>query len=288
MNLSYRIIGALLLILFGSFGTFANQIEPAATTAQTQTEKPAEEAEESESYWEIEFGFIVGVGKSSLNSLNQSERGNLINEPWFSGGYYNGNFFIESDPANGKPFTLGYTAYETDTLQINTILTPFFVGFDEEHQKRGDMLTGLGNRNGSLDAGIEILSTHKFGQIGFRALRDVVSAHGGFALATAYSYPVYLDKMVIWPSVTVTYASSEVNNHFFGIRPSEVRPDRPLYTAGSGFIAKMAFYLEYELTDRTNLIGFSHYTKTSSDIHQSPLVSRNYSFAAGMGVIWIF
>ncbi|MCJ8270859.1 MAG: hypothetical protein MJK04_15835, partial [Psychrosphaera sp.] len=67
MNLSYRIIGALLLILFGSFGTFANQIEPEVATPQAEAQK-TDEAEESESYWEIEFGFIVGVGKSSLDS----------------------------------------------------------------------------------------------------------------------------------------------------------------------------------------------------------------------------
>jgi outer membrane protein len=288
MKILQALILSTLMIALPSFGCFANEPEPPTPTEAKDKVATQSEEEDSESFWEVEFGFVVGIGRSSVAGFNQSRHGNLIREPWFSGGYYNGNFFIETDPANGKPLTIGYTGFESDTVQLNFIATPAFVGFDDDMQKRGDSLTGIEDRSTSLDAGFELMSTHPFGQVGVRGLWDVSGVHEGFSLSTAYGYPVYLDKMVIWPSVTVTYINSAAADYYYGINPNEARIDRPIYQASGGLFTKLNLYLEYELPGRASLIGFSHYTISNDSIHQSPLVTYNTSFTVGMGIIWTF
>lgn len=257
-------------------------------TDQASSNKDEEAEEEDDTYWEVEVGFIVGIGRSAHDWENQSRHGNIINAPWLAGGYYNGDFFVESNPAAGKLITAGYTVHEDDQWQVNLIATPFFIGFNEDSQQRGNLLNDVLERETSLDAGIEVMYSHKSGQFAMRALQDTIGAHNGYGVAFAYGFPVYLDKMAILPSINLTYISSKSNQYYYGIRPEEVNPDLPEYMPGSGLVTKFNLYLEYELSERTALIGFSHLTFTNDDIHRSPLVARNTSFAIGMGMIWIF
>lgn len=247
-----------------------------------------EKSEQEDRYWEVELGFIVGFGRNTLDWYNQSRHGNLIHEPWLAGGYYHGDFFVESNPAAGKLITVGYSLVDTDKWQVNLIATPFFLGFDEESQQRGNLLDGTHERETSLDAGIEMMYVSEAGQFGVRALHDTVGAHDGYAVALGYGYPVYLDKMAILPSLNLTYISSETNQYYYGVKSFEARNDLPVYDAGRGFVTKFNLYIEYELSERTALIGFSHLTFLNDDIHHSPLVARNTSFSVGMGMIWIF
>jgi len=260
----------------------------AELTQNTQQTQENQAENEDEAYWEIELGFMVGVGRAVVGSLNQSEQGYLIHGPWFAGGYYNGDFFVESDPGNAKPLTLGYTAYETEQLQVNVIATPFYMGFQEAGQQRGDMLTDLDDRNPSFDAGVEILATYKYGQVGVRVLNDIFNSHSGHTFDVMYGYPVYLDKTVLWPAVGVTYVSNEVNDYYYSIRPHEVRDDRPAYKAGAGFSAKFNLYFEHELTQRTSMIGFSQISILNDEVYNSPLVDHRIGFNLGIGMIWIF
>lgn len=267
----------------------AQQSQDAKKPEQEQQPPSSEEQEEQEdSYWEIELGFVFGAGRHSIGSLNKEEDVNFYTSPWLSGGYYNGNFFIESDPANDKFLTLGYTIVDKEQWQLNFIATPFFIGFDEENQQRGDLLTGLDPRTASLDAGLDLSYSNKYGQFGVRGVHDFIGVHSGYGLSLAYGYPIYLDKMAILPSVNVTYIAQETVDYYYGIDEFEQRPDRPLYSPGSGLVTRFNFYLEYELTERTSWITFGHLSLANDAINDSPIVTNSSSYGVGMGIIWIF
>lgn len=258
------------------------EVESGDEVTQEQTEP------EKQSYWELEVGGAFMLGRYAMDSFNDSERGYYNIAPWLAGGYYNGNFFIESDPGNGKPLTIGYTSYESDSLQINLVGMPFFFGFEEDSQVRGDLLSGLEAREASFDAGIEVLSGFENGQIGVRLLKDISGTHKGAALDVVYGYPLYFDKTVIWPSVGFSYVTDKANNYYYGIRPDEVRQDRPLYQADGGLVAKFNLYFEHELSESNSIIGFSQVNVLNSAIVDSPIVEHRFSWTIGVGYIWIY
>ena len=290
------------LLLFVGFDSFAADNDPQVTEvtvieveqvdeqtqAQLDKQKKKKQQDEEQPYWELEVGGALMLGRYAMDSFNDSETGFYRIAPWLAGGYYDGNFFVESDPGNAKPVTIGYTAYESDDFQLNLVAMPFFSGFNESAQMRGDLITGLEERSASFDAGIEILSSFEHGQVGIRALYDISEIHSGSVVDFVYGYPLYFDKTVVWPSIGVSYVTEEANNYYYGIRQSEVRPDRPFYEVDGGFVTKFNLYFEHELSETNSIIGFSQLNLLNSSIQGSPIVEHSYSFTIGVGYIWIY
>lgn len=256
--------------------------------AQSDESNESGEPEAPESYWEGEVGLILGLSRQPMGSFDSNENGNVLIGGLFSGGYYNGNFFIETNLAQGKVLTLGYTAYESDDLQLNLIAEPLFLGFDGDNQKRGDLLTGLDERDTSWDAGFELMSSFDFGQLGVRYLHDVSATHKGDALSLTYAYPLFYDKMTIWPSMGLSLINKKTTNYYFGVQVHEARLDRPLYQAGTGVVLKWGVYGEYELTDTWTLLGFARYNLLKGGIGDSPLTTRNNGMVIAAGITWRF
>ncbi|MFT4925483.1 MAG: outer membrane protein [Phenylobacterium sp.] len=286
------------LLFAASFGSLAAESESAQSSSNQQktpvesSSEPSEpsepEAEESESYWEGEIGFIQGFRRQPLSSLDNSENGHMINSGLFSGGYYNGKFYIETNPLQGKILVLGYSAWESDDLQLNLIAEPYFTGFRAKQQQHGDLLTGIDKRKTSFDAGFELLSSADFGEIKFKFVSDISGVHKSYAAAVSYAYPLFFDKMVIWPSVGLSLIGDKATSYYYGIKAHEARADRAVYQAGSGVIVKWGVYGEYELSQRWTLLAFTRYSRFNSQISDSPLITRNSGLVIAMGATWRF
>ena len=286
-----RFFAAFMVLLAVSFGCLADDSESAesaqSSSSETQTEQN-EQNEQNESYWEGEIGFIQGFRRQPLSSLDNSENGHFINSALFSGGYYNGKFFIETNPLQGKVLVLGYSAFESDDLQFNLIAEPYFTGFSAKRQKHGDLLTGIDKRKTSFDAGFELLSSADYGEIKLKFVNDISGIHKSYAAAVSYAYPLFFDKMVIWPSVGASLIGDKATNYYYGIKAHEARVDRAIYQAGSGVIVRWGVYGEYELSKRWTLLAFTRYSRFNSQISDSPLITRNSGLVIAMGATWRF
>lgn len=239
-------------------------------------------------YWELDVGAVVGYSRNMIEGLDKNDRGDFGGSLVLSAGYYYRSFFIETSPTQNAPLTLGYSAYQDDKFQMNLIAEPSFLGFGEEDQRSGDSLTGIKDREASLDAGLEVLYSGKKFELRFKGLRDVSGTHQGNLLSLDLARPIYKRRWVILPSIGFTHLSNTTTDYYFGIDPSEARADRPQYTPGDGWIGRFNLYLDYAINNKLSAIAFGGYAWVDDNIKNSPLISQSDSFRLNVGLMWRF
>ncbi len=244
---------------------------------------------EDDSYWELDLGVSIEFSKHYIQGINKHNNGDANALLLLSGGYYYKDFFLEVSPLIGRPFTIGYSLQRTKYFVVNLISESLFEGFDQSSQKQGEQLTGINARKSSLDAGIEVYYSHKYGESRFRALRDISNTHNGYVIAFDYAYPLFKKRWTIWPSYGLSWLSGDVTDYYFGVNANETSITRPQYKPDSAFTHKLNLYLAYQYNTHLSFIGYGDYILFSHNINNSPLVSPNKdSFRLGMGVMWSF
>lgn len=292
MNKKLLVCRLCTLLLFAAVALPSQASSPAGQTAQNASAAEQSLIDDddagSDTYWEAELGVLVGFNKSPMSSVDNNDNG----EPFFgailTAGYYNGNFFVESSPVAGRLMTFGYTALETDDLQLNLIATPAFLGFKESDQQSGNLLSGLDKRDTSFDAGIELVSSLPYGEFKLSLLHDITSTHKGYAFNAGYVYPLRINKFMIAPSIEISVISKKTVDYYYGIRVHEVRADRAFYQGSTGLVTKLGVYGEYQLSEDWTLIGFARYNFFNSGVSDSPLFTRDYRLTIAMGAVWTF
>lgn len=276
IKIKFKQLACILLLLFS-----------ATSIAREDTQE--NETEVDNLNWDLDLGLAVTHFRSGIQGLDKNESGELALQTLVSGGLYYKNFFIESTPLTGNPITFGYILKQKERLQVNFIAESLFSSISSEHQERGDTLTGIKDRDGSLEAGLEVLYSTKHADIRFRALHDVAGIHKGGIVGLDIARPIYTDEFIIWPSLGVDFISANSVDYYFGIDADEANAQRTEYTPGSAWIGKFRIYIERQINESWSLVAFGGYSYFSEDINHSPLVfPKNESYKFGLGVLWSF
>ena len=278
-------IKALLISLLYVCSFFIHAAEPPKVT----TAELKENLEEETSYWELDLGLMLNYHRSNIKGINDNENGDLNLGLLVSGGYYYKDFFVETHPLIGRPFTIGYTLQRTKRFTVSLIAESVFQGFDEDSQDSGDYLTGINERKSSWDLGIEATYSNKRGESRLRVMHDVANTHNGYMVAFDYAYPIFHKRWIFWPSYGVAWISDDATDYYFGINADEVKPNREAYTAPSSFTHKLSLYTSYQYNTHLSFLAHGAYAIFSNGINDSPIVRPNDdSFVFGVGVMWSF
>lgn len=282
---NFRFGNALLIILLLA----CNCTLSAAEQSIHNSEEIKTNLDEDDSYWELDLGVAVTFDHHYIRGINKHQNGDLSGELLLSGGYYYHDFFFEVSPLVGRPFTFGYSLQRTKSFVVNVIAESLFDGFSQSSQRQGTQLTGINTRRTSLDAGVEVYYSHKYGESRFRALRDISNTHNGYVIAFDYAYPVFMKRWTIWPSYGISWLSGDATDYYFGVDANEALVNRPVYTPTSAFTHKLNLYIAYQVNTHLSIVGFGDYSFFSNNINSSPLVAPNDdSFNVGLGVMWSF
>ena len=261
----------------------------AAEKSIHKSEEIKENLAQSNSYWEFDLGASLRFERHYIQGINNNANGDMSANLIVSGGYYYKDFFLEISPLVGRPLTVGYSLQRTKHFVVNIIAESLFEGFDQSSQQRGQQLNGINKRSTSLDGGIEVYYSHKYGESRFRALGDISQTHGGYILAFDYAYPIFRNRWTIWPAYGISWLSEDVTDYYFGIKANEATINRPIYKPHSSFTHKLNVYLSYQYTPKISFIAYGDYTLFSANINKSPLVMpNNDSYRFGLGVMWSF
>jgi outer membrane protein len=77
--------------------------------------------------------------------------------------------------------------------------------------------------------------------------------------------------------------------YHYNVKPGEVTPSRPAYTASSGYTGLRFDYTYSRRIDRLWFGGFVRFDSLGgADIEDSPLVTRSNNLTAGVGMAWVF
>ena len=238
--------------------------------------------------WQGDLGLSLQHQTMIVDSLDEDD-GEVSLALLLSGGIYYDKLFIESSPFSSQPLTVGYTLNETKSTMVNLVGMSWFAEISEGEQQQGNRLDGIKKRESAYEVGIEYLKQFKRSDLRIRALHDVMDRHNGFLLSLDHSRPVYKKDWLIIPSWGITYLSEDLVDYYYGVRPSEVRANRPLYSADSGWSLTGRIYIERPINDKWTMFGFASYSKFSNSITDSPITSvSNATHTLAVGVLWSF
>ena len=238
--------------------------------------------------WQLDLGLSLQHQTFIVDSLDESNDEAAL-AVLLSGGIYYDKLFIESSPFSSRPLTVGYTLNETRSTMVNLVGMSWFATISEDKQEQGNRLDGIKKRESAYEVGVEYLKQFKKSDLRVRALHDVLNRHNGFLLSLDQSRPIYKKDWLIIPSWGVTYLSENLVDYYYGVGPTEVTAERPLYSPDAGWSLTGRIYIEHPINQEWTMFGFASYSKFSNSITDSPITSvSNATHTIAMGVLWSF
>jgi outer membrane protein len=160
----------------------------------------------------------------------------------------------------------------------------FAVG-DGYRQSDAPILNGMQNRNGAFWYGPALAWRTSFGTLSGDFL---AGGNKGEMASIDFSKSFEYGNFSLAPHVGAEWVSSKYVDYYYGVRPSEVRADRPQYTGKSTYDMSVGTRVDYRFTRHQIVIldiGVSH---LGSGITDSPLVGKRFIPQAKVGYLYQF
>ena len=161
------------------------------------------------------------------------------------------------------------------------------VGFDDWSHDRDDSKT-LSDMD-DLDRAINIRAGAAWkipaAVVSADLAQDVAGAHGGLQAKLRYTH-MRSEDTTFRPYAELQWFSADITDYYAGVDSHEATATRPAYTADAAFAAKAGLDLNYSLTPKLELVTGLHVTTFDSEITDSPIVSKDTVWGAGVGLIY--
>jgi len=218
------------------------------------------------------FGQSPYVGVDDIGSVYSDYRYDLVPLYLYEGDY----FFAHGTEA-------GIHLFKPQPFNLDLIVS---YRFDRLQPEASDFLTGLEERQQSMDVGIDTSLAGNWGEINFRAVTDMLDRHQGQELELTYLFPWQRGKWTVTPSVGVTWQSENLTDYYYGVRPDEATPDRPAYSPTSAYNWRAGLNVYYHWLESWYLFANASYEGLDKTISDSPTVSKDGLWSAYTGISW--
>jgi outer membrane protein len=111
----------------------------------------------------------------------------------------------------------------------------------------------------------------------------------GTAVTLRFSRNFQIDPAFrLTPSISVEWLNAKYVDYYYGVRPAEALPNRPVYEGrdtvdiGAGVAGALRISLSW------SLLGGLYGTRHGSGISDSPMVKQSFSTLVYFGAGWIF
>jgi len=190
------------------------------------------------------------------------------------------NFFIQG-------FTVGYNAYEDESVSLGFIVQPMFGGYNADES---DALEGMSDTSYLVNTGMQMQYRLMPFSMTLAAVHDVTGRTGGNSASAKFAAMVPLDdqRFVLIPSITATWLDSDITDYYYGVTHNEATSTRPAYDPGTAVNIGYGLTLKYQLAEHWGTTLGYVFTQYAEDISDSPIVSRSYSSAVIAGISYIF
>ncbi|MDM8565485.1 MipA/OmpV family protein [Candidatus Halobeggiatoa sp. HSG11] len=191
-----------------------------------------------------------------------------------------GNFFIDG-------LKVGYRIAEGTSGRLDLLITPRLEGFDADDSY---ILNGMGDRDFTLDAGIDMVWKQGLFDFNLSVLNDIVHKSEGREVIASISRTFILTdkKLILTPNLGLRWQSENLVNHYYGVNPTQARTDRPAYIGESTMNYIASLDIIYSLSKRSNLFMAVEYESLGDDVYDSPLVDKERIISLLLGYGWQF
>jgi len=151
----------------------------------------------------------------------------------------------------------------------------------------GAKLAGMETRRGSLQGGPTFDLEGRWGALSVGYFTDLTRASRGGYLDALYSKAlVKSGRWEVNGAIEISRLDSKIVNYYFGVRPTEVRPDRAFYQPGATTNATFWLTGQYNLTRQSALMFGVNVTRLGGAAASSPIVERRQVPLIYVGLGW--
>jgi len=229
---------------------------------------------ESDSTW------IIGTGAVSYNNIyagENRESSGLLN---FT---YNGDTFFAKDGS----LNLHLLKFEQYSLGLTVNGDNSFLS-DRDDYEDNPMLSGLIERDNTVEGGFYLFHTTKAGRFKFRLLTDLANKHNGETASLSYTFALKSGDWYINPSLGMNWISADKVNHHFGVSASESTATRAAYTGSSALNYFVGISARYEITDHIDIKLNTGINFLDSSIKNSSIVDDDKGYFSGVSFNYNF
>ena len=178
---------------------------------------------------------------------------------------------------------VGYRIVSDNGLMIGPLVQPRVEGFKEDDSP---FLEGMQDRNWSVDGGVNIEAVTPVGLLGTSIVTDLLGRNRGQEVEFRYLIMLPVLGFHLIPSGGVRWKSDNLVDYYYGVRPSEARPDRPAYEGKQAFDPFLRLVVRHKLTKHWSAFSDAQYEWLASEITNSPIVSKDYQLSVTTGVLY--
>ena len=188
----------------------------------------------------------------------------------------------------GKSFyvrgaSVGYRLYNSDEDEFSIVASPLWQRFlhEDTHDPR---LRLLPDRDISGSAGLAWRHHADWGTLRASAQKEFTGHGGGSLFDVGYSYPLTQGRLRITPELGAVYATSALNDYYYGVSPAEAASSGlPSYRSEGGTSPYFGIAAGYQVSRSWLASAGLRYSVLPKAIKDSPMVNashtQNYFFA---------
>jgi MipA family protein len=188
-------------------------------------------------------------------------------------------FYLQSDRIGLK--------LDTEAVRYELFLRRRLEGFATD--RTPESMVGMEKRSLGSDLGVGMRLRLGAGFLYGEAMRNVSDESEGTELRLGYRYERWWSGRLRWrPYVTLSWRDADLNNYYYGVRPSEATAERPAYEPGSGVNVELGVLAAYRLAERWQVLAGAGLTRWSSGVADSPVVDEGTQPQLMLGLIYGF
>jgi outer membrane protein len=180
---------------------------------------------------------------------------------------------------------VGYHLVKQNNLTLSLLSSYRMAGYDSDDS---DFLRGMADREGALEAGLQVVLATSFGQFSATLLSDVLDEHNGHEAKLIFSKRFPFRRFSVSPFVSAIWQSSQLVNYYYGVRSIEASITRPAYQVDSSVLVQSGLMANYLFREHWSLSGRIAVTRLADDISNSPIVEDDLVTSAFAGIGYKF
>lgn len=194
---------------------------------------------------------------------------------------------------DGKSFyvhgaTAGYRLYKTGEDEFSIVASPLWQRFlpQDTHDPR---LQRLSERDISGSAGLAWRHHAAWGVLKASAQKEFTGHGGGSVFDASYGYPLTQGNLRMTPEVGAAYASSALNDYYYGVSPAEAASSGlPGYRPGGGTSPYLGIVASYQVSRSWVASAGLRYSILPKAIKDSPMVDSNHTESYFFALNYLF
>lgn len=194
-------------------------------------------------------------------------------------------FLYQGERLNVGLGELSYALVKSSKAQLAIVGQARFEDYDPEDSSA---LTGMEKCDPAFEAGFGLNSHVLGGEVQLKALGDITGTRDGYEISMDYRIPYQAKRLTLMPAIGLSWQSEALVNYYYGVRASEARSDRPVFTGRSATNTFVDLTIDFKLTRRWNILGGMKYVLLDDNIEESPIIDKSYELSMFGALLYRF